>query len=66
MMPEVMLAWYACGMCLSTDRPAIAPMRIPSHPFFGVSALSRLVMSECHAISGTIASIRQSIAAATS
>ena len=33
---------------------------------FGVSALSRLVVKECHAHDGTIASTRQSTAAVTS
>ncbi len=60
------LAAYAWRMCSSTDRPAVAALSRPDHPFFGVSALKRLVVSECHAIVGVIASTRQSIAAATS
>jgi hypothetical protein len=34
-------------------------------PDFTVSPLSRLDTSECHAISGTMASTRQSVAAVT-
>ncbi|CAB4683195.1 unannotated protein [freshwater metagenome] len=38
---------------------------MPDHPVLAVSDLNKLVTNECHAITGTIASTRQSIAAVT-
>ena len=40
-------------------------VRMPDQPLLGVPALSRLVTRECQAMVGTMASIRQSMAAVT-
>ena len=65
MTPVALLAALVRSMVGSSLRPAEARVSTPAHPVLAVSDLNRLVINECQAMIGTMASTRQSIAAVT-